>query len=98
MTTKRRSPFAAFTAAISSLMSKVRSSPAQTTTGLGTAPPKDAYVNRPMLEKRKTLRPRWMAHPDTVAKVARGRVGGNQRQIRKDRRRAFAAGNRKAFA
>jgi len=26
-----------------------------------------------------------------------GRVGGNQRQIRKDRRRAFAAGNRRAF-
>jgi len=29
--------------------------------------------------------------------IAQGRVGGNQRQKRKDRRRAFANGNRRAF-
>lgn len=32
-----------------------------------------------------------------TARLAKGRVATNQRQRRKDRRRSWAAGNRKAF-
>jgi hypothetical protein len=53
-----------------------------------------------------TTRARVIVTPDTYltpgparrVSLAKGRMGKNQRQIRKDRRRSWAAGNKHAFA
>lgn len=90
------SPIKSLSLAISAMMGRFRSAPAPATTGLVTQPPKDSYVNRPVIRPRTIgvhhipqigIQDYWASCQRT-----------NQRKARKNARRALAAGNRKAFA
>lgn len=83
MSTKRKSPFAVLKAAIQSMLGRSKADQ-----------PKDAYVNRPPV----VFRPPTRTAPIDIFSTPLTYGKSNQRKERKNRRRAFAAGNRKAFA
>jgi len=60
--------------------------------GQSSAMPQTSYELKPSPDAMNWLRPMPRCHG-----IQTGRVGGNQRQQRKDRRRANAAGKRNAF-
>lgn len=92
----KHSPLSALKLAISSMLGRVRRSSPPSVTGVVTSPPRDAYHQTQLAIRPRqigTMNPR-IAIEDSGA--TRSHV--NQKKVRKNRRRAFAAGNRKAFA
>lgn len=99
----KRFSIQSLTAAISGLMGRVRSQPAKPITDyVPTAPPKDAFHNRPVhIEQPLAIRPRQIGPMNPQIPITDNPASfqrSHQKKTRKNRRLAFANGNRKDFA
>jgi len=86
MANKHRSFMGLFTAAIGAMLGR--------TTSVQTRPPKDSYVNTP---PTPILKCKAFGTIVGIDQRSESYQGTQQRKARKNRRRAFAAGDKKAF-